>query len=289
MTTRPGPDVPSAAAARPSAAPAAFPYRLIATDLDGTLLRTDGTVSARTRAALAAVQAAGATHIVVTGRAVPWARRVLDDLGYRGLAVCGQGAQLYDAAAHRLLTSVTLDRRLAALAIAKIEARTGPLTLAAWRDGIAGEVLVEPGYRVPDEYAALSVIPCADREELWAAPLNKVYLQCPGFDDDALVQVARRTVGELVEVTMAGAGLVELLPLGLTKSTGLSMAARRLKVRRPDTLAFGDMPNDLPMFAWAGHGVAMADSHPEVLTVADEVTVSNDEDGVAVVLERLLG
>lgn len=74
-----------------------FPYKLVATDLDGTLLRSDETVSARTREALAAVTAAGAAHIVVTGRAVPWTRHILDDLGYRGLAVCGQGAQVYDA------------------------------------------------------------------------------------------------------------------------------------------------------------------------------------------------
>lgn len=80
-----------------SAAPA-FPYRLIATDLDGTLLRSDESVSQRTRDALAAATAAGAAHIVVTGRAAPWTRHILDDLGYNGLAVCAQGAQVYDAA-----------------------------------------------------------------------------------------------------------------------------------------------------------------------------------------------
>src|SRR5204863_5584872 len=87
-------------------APRPFPYKLVATDLDGTLLRSDHTVSKRTREALAAATAAGAAHIVVTGRAVPWTRHILDDLGYEGLAVCGQGAQVYDAGEHRLLTSV---------------------------------------------------------------------------------------------------------------------------------------------------------------------------------------
>ena len=79
---------------------------------------------------------------------MPWTRHILDELGYEGLAVCGQGAQLYDAGAHRLLTSVTLDRQLAALALAKIEAEVGPLALAASRDGIEGDVLIGPGYRV---------------------------------------------------------------------------------------------------------------------------------------------
>ncbi|MEU0784202.1 HAD family hydrolase [Streptomyces sp. NPDC006173] len=263
-----------------------FPYKLVATDLDGTLLRSDETVSARTREALAAVTAAGAAHIVVTGRAVPWTRHILDDLGYQGLAVCGQGAQVYDAGEHRLLTSVTLDRQLAGLALAKIEAEVGPLLLAASRDGLDGEVLVGPGYRVQD--GPLPVVSIREAADLWSAPLNKVYVQHPTLSDDELAAVATEVAGGLVGVTMAGAGIVELLPLGLSKATGLSLAARRLGAKAVDTIAFGDMPNDIPMFAWAAHSVAMANAHADLKAVADEVTSTNEEDGIAVVLERLL-
>nr|WP_202449835.1 HAD family hydrolase [Streptomyces sp. SID4917] len=265
---------------------ASFPYKLVATDLDGTLLRDDDTVSVRTREALATVTAAGAAHIIVTGRGVPWTRHILDDLGYEGLAVCGQGAQLYHAGEHRLLTSVTLDRQLAGLTLAKIEAETGPLALAASRDGLDGEVLIGPGYRVLD--GELPAVFIDDPAEVWAAPLNKVYIQHPELDDDALARVARETVGGLVDVVMAGAGVVEILPLGLNKATGLSLAARRLGVTAADTIAFGDMPNDIPMFAWARRGVAMANAHKELKAVADEITASNGDDGIAVVLERLL-
>jgi Cof subfamily protein (haloacid dehalogenase superfamily) len=261
-----------------------FPYRLIATDLDGTLLRTDDTISQRTRDALAAATAAGAAHIVVTGRAVPWTRHILDDLGYDGLAVCGQGSQVYHAGEHRLLTSVTLDRQLAGVALAKIEAETGPLYLAASRDGLDGDVLVGPGYEVGGR---LPAVPFTDASDLWAAPLNKIYIQHPTLSDDELAEAARRTAGGFVTVTMAGAGIVELLPLGLSKATGLSLAARRLGLKAADTIAFGDMPNDVPMFAWAARGVAMANAHDELKAVADEVTSANDEDGIAVVLERL--
>ncbi|MEU3916491.1 HAD family hydrolase [Streptomyces sp. NPDC029004] len=264
-----------------------LPYRLIATDLDGTLLRDDDTVSQRTRDALAAATAAGAAHIIVTGRAVPWTRHILDDLGYEGLAVCGQGAQVYHAGEHRLLTSLTLDRQLASLALSKIEAEVGPLALAASRDGLDGEVLVGPGYRVQE--GPLPVVAYEDPAELWSAPLNKVYIQHPELDDDALARVARATVGSLVNVVMAGAGIVEMLPLGLSKATGLSLAARRLGLRAADTIAFGDMPNDIPMFGWAAHGVAMANAHEELKAVAHEITASNEHDGIAVVLERLLG
>ncbi|MEV0090587.1 HAD family hydrolase [Streptomyces sp. NPDC050738] len=263
-----------------------LPYKLIATDLDGTLLRSDDTVSARTRDALAAVTAAGAAHIVVTGRSVAWTRHILDDLGYEGLAVCGQGAQVYHAGEHRLLTSVTLDRQLAGIALAKIEAEVGPLALAASRDGIDGDVLVGPGYVVQE--GPLPVVPFDDLAELWAAPLNKVYVQHPGLSDDALAQVAQESAGGLVDVVMAGAGVVELLPLGLSKATGLSLAARRLKVTPAETIAFGDMPNDIPMFGWAAYGVAMANAHASLKAVADEITTSHDDDGIAVVLERML-
>jgi Cof subfamily protein (haloacid dehalogenase superfamily) len=263
-----------------------FPYRLIATDLDGTLLRSDESVSQRTRDALAAATAAGAVHIVVTGRGARWTRHVLDDLGYDGLAVCAQGAQVYDAGEHRLLTSVTLDRQLAGVALAKIEAEVGPLYLAASRDGLDGDVMIGPGYAVT---GALPSTPFTDASDLWAAPLNKIYIQHPKLSDDELAQAAVRAAGGFVSVAMAGQGIVELLPLGLSKATGLSLAARRLGVKAADTIAFGDMPNDLPMFAWASYGVAMADAHEELKAVADEVTSSNEEDGIAVVLERLLG
>ncbi|MCX5211580.1 Cof-type HAD-IIB family hydrolase [Kitasatospora sp. NBC_00240] len=262
-----------------------LPYRLVATDLDGTLLNTAETVSARNRAALAAVTAAGASHIIVTGRSAGWARPVFDEIGYTGIAVCGQGAQVYDAGAHQLLTSLTLDRRLAALAIGKIEAETGTLAVAANQDGLDGQVLAGPGY-------ALLIgadLPMVDvtTDELLSTPVSKLYIQHPTLTDDGLAEIARQVAGDLVGVVMAGPGIVELLPLGLSKATGLAVAARRLGLRAADTIAFGDMPNDIPMFGWAAHGVAMANAHQQLLAVADEVTVSNDEDGVAVVLERL--
>ncbi|MFH8368033.1 HAD family hydrolase [Streptomyces sp. NPDC018031] len=258
---------------------------MVATDLDGTLLRSDETISGRTRDALAAATAAGAAHLVVTGRSVPWTRHILDDLGYRGLAVCGQGGQLYHAGEHRLLTSVTLDRQLAGLALAKIEAEVGPVLLAASRDGLDGEVLVGPGYRTVD--GELPYRAFTDPADVWSAPLNKLYIQHPRLADDELARAATAVAGGLVGVAVSGPDIVELLPLGLSKATGLSLAARRLGVKAAETIAFGDMPNDIPMFGWAAHGVAMAGAHQELKAVADEITASNDADGIALVLERL--
>ncbi|GHA14463.1 HAD family hydrolase [Streptomyces echinoruber] len=260
-------------------------YSLVATDLDGTLLRGDDTLSDRSLAALARAAEAGARHLVVTGRPAPRVRPLLDDLGGTGLAVCGQGAQVYDAAAGRLLFSVTLDRELAETALGKIEAEVGQVYAAVDQDGVDGLTLVEPGYVMP--HPTLPAVRVDRRDDLWCAPISKVLLRHPTLCDDELAAVARSVVGSLATVTMSGPGTVELQPHGVTKATGLALAAGYLGLGPRDAIAFGDMPNDIPMFDWAAHGVAMANAHPELKAVADEITLSNEEDGIAVVLERL--
>ncbi|MFD4985873.1 HAD family hydrolase [Streptomyces sp. NPDC058374] len=262
-------------------------YALVATDLDGTLLRAGDQVSARTRAALELARGAGARHIVVTGRPVPGVRGLLAQLGYDGIAVCGQGAQVYDAASGRMLSALTLDRETAATALGKIEAETGAVFAAVDQDGTDGHTLIEPGYRMA--HPTLPARPVPHRDALWERPIAKVLVRHPELTDDELAAAARSVVDGLATVTMAGPGTVELQPLGVTKATGLARAAAQLGLGPADTLAFGDMPNDVPMLQWAAHGVAMANSHTELLAVADEITASNEEDGVAELLERVYG
>jgi hydroxymethylpyrimidine pyrophosphatase-like HAD family hydrolase len=81
-------------------------------------------------------------------------------------------------------------------------------------------------------------------------------------------------------------GLVEIVPLGISKATGVEEVARPQGITAEDVVAFGDMPNDVPMLGWAGLGVAMGNAHPDAVAAADEVTASNTDDGVARVLER---
>lgn len=260
-------------------------YSLIATDLDGTLLRDDDTVSDRSRAALERAARAGARHLVVTGRPAPRVRPLLEGLGSTGLAVCGQGAQVYDAGADRLLWSVRLDRELAETALGKIEAEVGQVYAAVDQDGVDGLTLIEPGYLMP--HPTLPAVRVGRRDDLWCEPISKVLLRHHTLSDDELAAIARSVVGSLATVTMSGPGTVELQPCGITKATGLALAAEHLGIAADRALAFGDMPNDIPMFDWAARGVAMANAHPELKAVADEITTSNEDDGIAVVLERL--
>ncbi|GAA3298278.1 hypothetical protein GCM10020295_33390 [Streptomyces cinereospinus] len=154
------------------------------------------------------------------------------------------------------------------------------------QDGVDGLTLIEPGYLMP--HPTLPAVRIDRRDDLWCAPISKVLLRHPALSDDALAAVARSVVGSLATVTMSGPGTVELQPCGVTKATGLALAARHLGLSPERTIAFGDMPNDIPMFDWAARGVAMANAHPELRAVADEITLSNEDDGVAAVLERLL-
>ena len=89
-------------------------------------------------------------------------------------------------------------------------------------------------------------------------------------------------------LTHSGAPFLEVMAAGVDKAWGVARLCERLGIDREDVVAFGDAPNDVEMLAWAGHGVAVANAVPEAREAADEVTASDEDDGVALVLERLL-
>lgn len=261
-------------------------FRLVATDLDGTLLRSDQTVSRRTLRALARVAEAGAAHLVVTGRPATACKQYLAALDYRGLAVCGQGAQLYDAGADRLLSSASLDIDLARSVVARVEAALGPLELGVVTAPPESRFKVTPrfGERVRHGWDVTT-----DRRLLWTHPIDKLVLHHTSRPEEEVEAVAQGLCGDEVTVVHSVQGMVEVLPAGTTKGAGVERAARLLGYDAAGTVAFGDMPNDIPLLAWAGHGVAVGNAHPALRAVADEIAPTNDDDGVAAVLERLFG
>ena len=107
--------------------------------------------------------------------------------------------------------------------------------------------------------------------------------------DELLALAVEVLDGQVAVTSSSSEALLEISAAGVTKASALAALAARAGIPAAEVVAFGDMPNDLPMLAWAGRAVAVANAHPEVLAVADEVTASNDEDGVALVLERLAG
>jgi Cof subfamily protein (haloacid dehalogenase superfamily) len=264
--------------------------RLVASDIDGTLLDPMERVSRRTVAAVRRVAASNTPFVLVTGRPPRWIPQVVDAIGVAGLVVCANGGVLYDAAADRVLRATTLAPMLLHDVAHTLYQAVPGCAVAVERVGAGAgtrsdrQFLAEPGY--------LHAWPDADseqapRDEVLGHPAVKMLVRHGGIPSAQLAAAARAVVNGAVTVTYStGAGLIELSPKGITKATGLAEVAERSGLDAERTLAFGDMPNDVPMLLWAEHGVAMANAHPEVLAVADEITAPNSEDGVALVLER---
>jgi hydroxymethylpyrimidine pyrophosphatase-like HAD family hydrolase len=124
-------------------------------------------------------------------------------------------------------------------------------------------------------------------EELVAAGVVKLLARHEGMGADELLAAAHRSVGALGTLTHSSTdGLLEISATGVSKATGLASLAEEHGIGAADVVAFGDMPNDLPMLAWAGRGIAVANAHAEVLALADEVTGSVEDDGVAAYLSQ---
>jgi Cof subfamily protein (haloacid dehalogenase superfamily) len=261
--------------------------KLIATDLDGTLVRSDDTVSAYTHEVLDRVRAAGIRIVGATGRGPRLTELTRNDIRAADFLVLAHGGWVYDCADPVPLRSERLSGRLLSGLLADMEAEVGPLTVMV-------EALEHPGAplwgtRAPD-WRYEVVVEERTRAACLTSDVIKAYACSPDHHVDDLLAAARRIVPpQVASVTQAGLNVIEICPPEVDKGTGLAVVAQAVGVDPADVLVFGDMPNDLPMFAWAGWGrVAVANAHPTVHAVADEATSSNDEDGVAVYLDRLL-
>jgi len=259
---------------------------LVATDLDGTLLRSDGTVSRRTVAALAAVEEAGVPLVFVTGRPPRWMHEVAQATGHHGVAVCANGALVYDVHTERVVASYPLAVDAALAAVRALREALPGIGFAVEHEGGFGH---EPSYH-PRWYDGDDVR-IAAVEELLDAPATKLLLRIEGFGADAMLHKAREVLGDTVEVTHSNSrdGLVEVSAVGVSKATTLAKLCADRGLSAADVLAFGDMPNDLSLLAWAGTAYAVANAHPDVLAAVDRRTASNDDDGVAKVLEEVFG
>ena len=256
--------------------------RLVASDLDGTLVRSDLSVSERTRAVLARVEDAGALFVMVTGRPPRWMAPVAEATGHRGLAVCANGALVYDLHTEQVVRSSLISAEAAGEVVAALRREIPGIAFAVEKgpDGFGRE----PGYIPRWDNGDVVVAPV---EELVSSGVVKLLARHEEMGSDDLLARARACVGGLAECTHSSSdGLLEMSATGISKASGLASLAQEWDVQASEVGAFGDMPNDLPMLTWAGHSVGMANAHPEVLEAVDEVTASNDEDGVAQVLER---
>ena len=209
------------------------------------------------------------------------------------MAVCANGAVVYDSATDRVVSARTLAVDVlgelaeiairvipgAGLAVERIGARA--------HDTATPQFVSSPGYEhawLNPDNTEVSI------EDLLSAPAIKLLIRKAGARSADMAAELVKHVGIEGDITYStNNGLVEIVPLGVSKATGVEEIAKPLGISSDEVVAFGDMPNDIPMLLWAGLGVAMGNAHPDVLAVADEVTAPNSDDGVGRVLERWWG
>ncbi|MET0417071.1 MAG: HAD family hydrolase [Actinoplanes sp.] len=259
-------------------------FRLVASDIDGTLIRTDGTLSPATRDAIDALPV---PLVVVTGRPVRWLRQLYDQLATPVTAVCANGAVIYDPHNDEVV-------RAAPLAVEQLLDVAKRLRDAVPDVSLAVEV--EDGRSFwhdetwPVRWAGedLGIRMIASPEELTSAPAVKLLARSATHQPEDFYELVSRTLGGIAEPThSSSSALVEISAAGVTKAAGLAWLCERDGIDVSEVIAFGDMPNDIPLLTWAGRGVAVGNAHAAVKAVADEVTRTNDEDGVALYLRDL--
>lgn len=259
------------------------PPKLIALDLDGTVLDSRGKISARTKAAIAGVRAAGARVVIVTFRAYRSSKPYAAELGLHVPLICVNGALVKDASDDSVIEHFPVPPA-AALEAVEYGVALGFETCLYVGEQYVGNSDVIRKYGDGYEHQWLE---CADLRAALAEPTLMVR-----FFGDHRFEQARRDLAHLaleeVDDHLGDVFELTLMQRGMSKQFALERFSADLGVAREDVIAVGDGALDAGMIAWAGHGVAMANAAPETIAAADEVTLSNDKDGVAIVLERLL-
>ncbi|KPH99135.1 Cof-like hydrolase [Actinobacteria bacterium OV450] len=265
--------------------------RLIATDLDGTLLRDDKSVSLRTVAALAAAEEAGIEVFFVTGRPARWMDVVSDHVHGHGLAICANGAAVVDLHAGREFVQVRALPRATALTVVETLRSSVPGTSFAVEltTGINYEPLYPPFFQDPGAKVATAEKLLEKEADDTSAPVLKLLAHHAELAPDEFLALARSAAGAYASITRSSpTALLEISGLGVSKASTLELCCAERGISPAEVVAFGDMPNDVEMLRWAGTSYAMGNAHPDVLAAASGRTVANNEDGVAVVIERII-
>jgi Cof subfamily protein (haloacid dehalogenase superfamily) len=261
--------------------------RLVATDLDGTLLRDDGSVSEYTRAILRRVMEVAAI-VLVTARPPRTARLMSRAIGVEGAVICCNGALVYDVGEDRVIAHRPIASEDAQALIKSIRAALPgacfafELGTAYGREATYRRLAGDSG--LPEDTEVL----IGDALELCAVPVTKLIVRHSAREVPELIEAIQAAAASRMTVTHSGAPFVEISMAGVDKASALAALATERGIGAEEVVSFGDMPNDLPMLLWSGRGIAVANAHPDVTRAVSELTESNADDGVAHALERLL-
>lgn len=266
--------------------------QLFATDLDGTLLNSAGSISEENVAALNTAQNSGLQVVFATGRPPRWMTEIGHMTGIHGHAICANGALLLDVATGAVVQANYIDRDLGLEVVNRLRKIDSGISFAVELADVEVSFIIDDNYR--PRWETQQEVPKVPVEEMFKTGRVIKLLARPSeqakLDADQFVSAAESVASDIVDLTHSNIFdvLLEMSPNGVNKGTALAKFASNLGVDQSAVAAVGDMPNDVPMISWAGRGGAVANAHESVKAVADVLLPSNDEDAVAVFIKQLL-
>ncbi|MGH1493835.1 MAG: Cof-type HAD-IIB family hydrolase [Acidimicrobiales bacterium] len=270
--------------------PARNKIKMLATDIDGTMLRSDGSLSPRVKGALHDATDAGLYVVPATGRPTIIATDVISALDLNDYWVFANGAITRHLGRDELIRGFWMDVELTKRLVTSLRDK---LPDAGFALEFEKTVAFEPGFAdvvpvVPDVEPSDDVLSAFDSDDPLYRLVQKVLVFDLSIDLDTLYQDVKSAVGTDAFPSYSGLSFVELAAGVVTKATALQLLADDLGVEASEVACFGDNHNDLPMLDWAGHSFAMANATDDAKAAADEVIGLNDEDGLATKIEELL-
>ena len=261
--------------------------KLIATDLDGTIVAHYGFISDRTKIAFAAAHAAGIHIYFITGRPIRWMKEIKENFNF-GLGICGNGALLYDFINEKVLEEWSFSVEAQLETVKRLRQVIPPVSFATEiGEDFLREKKYVPRWDIGEDNVGVDLI-----EEVITAPALKMLARCSDgeFSSDEMLALASKALEGIATVTHSNSSdsLLEISAVGVSKGATLSRVAGRLGLTADDCVTFGDNPNDFSMLSWASRSWAMADGHPDLMKYAKFQTDPHQEDGVAKVIEQLL-
>ena len=261
--------------------------KLIATDLDGTIVAHYGEISQRTINVFRQADEMGIEVFFVTGRPPRWMPEIKDAFGI-GRAICGNGAMLYDLIGEKVLEEWLLSVDAQLQVVRRLRSQIPNISFSVETSSYFHR---EKAY-IPRWDIGLDNLGVDRIEEVMLNPAIKLLARCSEqeLSSDEMLHIAFQELEGIATVTHSNShdSLLEISAIGVSKGETLAKMAGRLGIDAEDCVAFGDNPNDFSMLRWAGRSYAMADGHPDGRNHAKDVAPPHTDDGVAVILEELL-
>jgi Cof subfamily protein (haloacid dehalogenase superfamily) len=261
--------------------------KLIATDLDGTIVSHHGKLSDRTKSAFRAANDMGVEIFYVTGRPPRWMQEIAEAFDF-GHGILGNGALLYDIHQSRVLEEWFMPQESQIETVNRLRRAIPNISFAVEAHNYFHR---EKAY-VPRWDVGLDSIGVHDITEIMGGPAMKLMARCSDQEltSDEMLEIAIEELNGIATVTHSNSydSLLEINAHGVSKGATLSKMAERKGISAEEVVSFGDNPNDFSMLSWAGRSWAIADGHPKAREYAKFVADPVEEDGVAKIIEKLL-